>query len=522
MPNIRHRSLVIATTIVAVSLALVGCSSSAAPKASDSAAPKAGGSITVGGFVAGGLDPGQVSFSSQSIGFVEPVFGTLFNEPTKTGGKYLPNLASGYKYSNGGLDLTVTLRKGLTFSDGTPLDATALAWNLNRHIINGTREKQFDVGVTSIKPVAGSDVSVDITFSAPQSLLLDAMATSSTGFMASPTAYNKMGANAFNNAPVGAGPFKIVSDNNGQQLVLTKNSTYYDAKHVYLDGITFLNTGSDAQSALVSLQSGSIQSVDWPGTYTSPAVLSGAKKAGFSLVEGPNTRVLILPINTYQAPFNNLDARQAISHCIDRESLAKNVTQGFATPAFVLSGTQSTALTGWQEGQKLNPLQYSVSKGKALVKKLGGLSFTITTSISSPVLTALQQEWAACGIDAKINITPAYLADIQAGNYQMSFTINVNASTNPAASTNYLDPTAANNKFGWADPAITTLVNQAKTTTNIADSTKLWHTIWSDLTKQGFIVPVISAGDYVASSPKLHGVQNLHNYGDYTNAYLSK
>ncbi|MCU1415204.1 MAG: transporter substrate-binding protein [Microbacteriaceae bacterium] len=522
MPIVHKRSLAIAATVVAVSLALVGCSTSKPAPTSSASTPVSGGSITVGGFVAGGLDPGQVSFSSQSLGFAAPIFGSLFLEPTKTGGKYLPNLASGYKYTNGGLDLTVTLRKGLTFSDGTPLDATALAWNLNRHILNGTREKQFDIDVTSIKPVSGSDVSVDITFSQPQSLLLDAMATSSTGFMASPTAFAKLGANAFNNAPVGAGPFEIVSDNNGQQLVLKKNPSYYDAKHVYLDGLTYLNTGTDAQSALVALQGGSIQAVDWPGTYTSPAVLAGAKTAGFPLVVGPNLRVLILPINTYQAPFNTLAARQAISYCIDRETIAKSVTQGYTTPAFVLSGSESTALSSWQEGKKLNPLQYSVSKSKALVKQLGGLSFTITTSIQSPVLTALQQEWAACGITATINITPAYLADIQAGNYQMSFTVNVNASTNPAASTNYLDPTSANNKFGWADPSISALVTQAKTTPDITASTKLWHQIWTGLTTQGYIVPVVSAGDYVATSPKLHGVQNLHNFGDFTNAWLSK
>jgi peptide/nickel transport system substrate-binding protein len=521
MPSIRRRSLAVAVTLVAVSLALVGCSASSAPSASASAGtPTSGGSITVGGFVAGGLDPGVPTFSLQSAGFVAPIFGSLFTEPTKTGGKYLPNLASGYKYSSDQLTLTVSLRPGLKFSDGTPLNAAAAAWNLNRYVTNGTREKTFFFNVTSIK--ASGDTDVVITFSAPNSLLLDAMATSSTGYMVSPTALQKMGADAFNNAPVGAGPFEVVSDNNGQQLVLKKNPNYYDAKHVYLDGLTYLNTGADPQSALVSLQSGSIQSVDWPGTYTSPAVLSGAKKSGFSLVEGPNLRALFLPINTYQAPFNNLKARQAISYCIDRESIAKNVTQGYATPAFVLSGSQSTALSGWQEGKKLNPLQYSVSKGKALVKSLGGLSFTITTSINSPVLTALQQEWKACGIDAKIDLTPAYLADVQAGNYQMSFTINVNASTNPAASTNYLDPTTPNNKFGWADPSISNLVTQAKATTNLADSTKLWHTIWTDLTKQGFVVPIVSAGDYVASSPKLKGVQNLHNYGDYTHAYLTK
>jgi peptide/nickel transport system substrate-binding protein len=536
MPNRTRRGLALAVPVAAAAALLLtaGCSSgssgsqgasgsspaSAPASVAASGTPVAGGKITVGGLATQALDPGQATFSSQSRPWVLPVFSSLFSPPAKAGDDYGPGLATGYKYSADHKTLTITLRPGLKFSDGTPLDAAAVVWNFNRYVTNHTREAQFFAYVTSTK--ATNPTTVTVTFSQPQTLLLDAMSDSSTGFMASPTALAKMGANAFDAAPVGAGPFKISSADPGQQLVMVKNDLYWDAAHVYLAGLTWQNTGPNAQAWLTDLQANSIQSVPMFGAFTPPAVLSAVKNnTSFTLIQGQSTNVSILPVNTFKAPFNNLEARQAINYCIDRQSLATNVMQGFATPSYVLSGPDSQALTGWQQGQALNPLAYNVAKGTQLVKALGGLSFTISTNESSPVLTALQQQWAQCGIKASINLTDNYLSLVQDGNYQAAYTANVNASLNPAGSTNYLDPSAINNKFGWKDNAIWSLVLQAKGTTDVDQSTALWHKIWTGLAQNGFVNPLISSPEYVASTSKLQGAVVESGVPDYTHAWLS-
>jgi peptide/nickel transport system substrate-binding protein len=536
MPNRTRRGLALAVPVAAAAALLLtaGCSSgssgsqgasgsspaSAPASVAASGTPVAGGKITVGGLATQALDPGQATFSSQSRPWVLPVFSSLFSPPAKAGDDYGPGLATGYKYSADHKTLTITLRPGLKFSDGTPLDAAAVVWNFNRYVTNHTREAQFFAYVTSTK--ATNPTTVTVTFSQPQTLLLDAMSDSSTGFMASPTAFQKMGANAFDAAPVGAGPFKISSADPGQQLVMVKNDLYWDAAHVYLAGLTWQNTGPSAQAWLTDLQANSIQSVPMFGAFTPPAVLSAVKNnTSFTLIQGQSTNVSILPVNTFKAPFNNLEARQAINYCIDRQSLATNVMQGFATPSYVLSGPDSQALTGWQQGQTLNPLAYNVAKGTQLVKALGGLSFTISTNESSPVLTALQQQWAQCGIKASINLTDNYLSLVQDGNYQAAYTANVNASLNPAGSTNYLDPNAINNKFGWKDASIWSLVQQAKGTTDVDQSTALWHKIWTGLAQNGFVNPLISSPEYVASTSKLQGAVVESGVPDYTHAWLS-
>jgi peptide/nickel transport system substrate-binding protein len=536
MPNRTRRGLALAVPVAAAAALLLtaGCSSgssgsqsasgsspaSAPASVAASGTPVAGGKITVGGLATQALDPGQATFSSQSRPWVLPVFSSLFSPPAKAGDDYGPGLAAGYTYSADHKTLTITLRPGLKFSDGTPLDAAAVVWNFNRYVTNHTREAQFFAYVTSTK--ATNATTVTVTFSQPQTLLLDAMSDSSTGFMASPTAFQKMGANAFDAAPVSAGPFKISSADPGQQLVMVKNDLYWDAAHVYLAGLTWQNTGPNAQAWLTDLQANSIQSVPMFGAFTPPAVLSAVKNnTSFTLIQGQSTNVSILPVNTFKAPFNNLEARQAINYCIDRQSLATNVMQGFATPSYVLSGPDSQALTGWQQGQALNPLAYNVAKGTQLVKALGGLSFTISTNESSPVLTALQQQWAQCGIKASINLTDNYLSLVQDGNYQAAYTANVNASLNPAGSTNYLDPNAINNKFGWKDNAIWSLVLQAKGTTDVDQSTALWHKIWTGLAQNGYVNPLISSPEYVASTNKLQGAVVESGVPDYTHAWLS-
>jgi peptide/nickel transport system substrate-binding protein len=536
MPNRTRRGIALAVPVAAAAALLLtaGCSSgssgsqgasgsspaSAPASVAASGTPVAGGKITVGGLATQALDPGQATFSSQSRPWVLPVFSSLFSPPAKAGDDYGPGLATGYKYSADHKTLTITLRPGLKFSDGTPLDAAAVVWNFNRYVTNHTREAQFFAYVTSTK--ATNPTTVTVTFSQPQTLLLDAMSDSSTGFMASPTAFQKMGANKFDAAPVGAGPFKISSADPGQQLVMVKNDLYWDAAHVYLAGLTWQNTGPDPQAWLTDLQANSIQSVPMFGAFTPPAVLSSVKNnTSFTLIQGQSTNVSILPVNTLKAPFNNLEARQAINYCMDRQSLATNVMQGFATPSYVLSGPDSQALTGWQQGQTLNPLAYNVAKGTQLVKALGGLSFTISTNESSPVLTALQQQWAQCGIKASINLTDSYLSLVQDGNYQAAYTANVNASLNPAGSTNYLDPNAINNKFGWKDAAIWSLVQQAKGTTDVDQSTAIWHKIWTGLAQNGFVNPLISSPEYVASTNKLQGAVVESGVPDYTHAWLS-
>ena len=424
--RLRRTAFVAAAVISASALALVGCSAGGAtPTATETTAvePVAGGTLVFGGLATQALDPGVATFSSQSRPWVMPVYSSLFwvNPDSTAAEAYLPGLASGYEYSDDNLTLTIELRDGLKFSDGTDLDADAVVWNFQRHIENKTREAQFFYNTDADHITAVDPTHVQIEFTAPNPLLLDAMAVSSTGFISSPTAFEQLGEDTFNAQPVGAGPFMITSVDPGNEIQYVKNPEYWDAANVYLDGITWLNTGADASAWMTNLQSGAIQAVNLNGQTTSPAVFESVKgDSSLRLIDdGQALNVLITPTNTTKAPFDDIRARQAVAYCTDRESIASNTLQGYAVPAYVLSGTTSIALSDWEEGKALNPLQYDVDKGTELVDDLGGLTFSVITNQTSPVLTALQQQWAECGIQADIVIDGAYLDKVKAGDYEI-------------------------------------------------------------------------------------------------------
>lgn len=526
----RHRrsALAAAAVISAAALALGGCAAGGgtpSPTETDAGGePVAGGTLVYGGLATQALDPGVPTFSSQSRPWVMPIFSSLFwANPDRTAvNAYLPGLATEYEYSDDNLTLTITIRDGLKFSDDTVLDADAVVWNLQRHIENGTREAQFFYNTDADSITALDATHVQVEFTAPNPLLLDAMAVSSTGFMASPTALETMGADAFNAQPVGAGPFMITSAEPGNEIQFVKNPNYWDAENVYLDGISWLNTGGDASAWLTNLQSGAIMGVNFNGQTTSPAVLDAvANDPNLQLItDGPALNVLISPTNTTKPPFDDIRARQAVAYCTDRESIATNTLQGYAIPAYVLSGTTSIALEDWEEGKALNPLQYDVEAGTELVDELGGLSFSIITNAPTPVLTALQQQWAECGIKADVVIDGAYLDKVKVGDYQMSFTFNVNGSANPAGSTNYLSPTSANNKFGWADEEIFAQINAAKELVDPAEITEAWHQIWSELSENAYLMPHLTAPTFSGLANTVHGYSLAQGYPDFSQVWI--
>jgi peptide/nickel transport system substrate-binding protein len=367
---------------------------------------------------------------------------------------------------------------------------------------------------------------VKITFKAPYTLLIAALSDTAAGFMSSPTAYNKMGATAFAGSPVGAGPFKITASNPGQQITMTRATTYYDAKHVYLDSIIWKNTGVDASTELTDLQSGAIQELPLTGALTAAAVINQAQ-ADTSLAQAStaSTYYIILPINTTAAPFNNPKARQAIAYCTDRAAIAKDVTQGTTSATYVMSGTDSAYLSSPTAGQKLNPYPYDPAKGEALVKQLGGLTFTFRNSYIQDIPTALVQDWQQCGINVTLTtVAPAQIvAGEVAGSYQMDVTVVPNPSINPGLYTTYQNPMTPVDKYGYIDPLTTKLINQANGISNVQQGSAVWAKIWKREATLAASIPIVSMGTDVFSNKCLRGMSLQPAMGGptFTNAYLA-
>ena len=155
---------------------------------------------------------------------MDAIFGELFELGPK--GKIIPDLATGYSFSNGAKTITITLRQGVKFTDGTPFNADAVVWNIKRDLSRRAPASRPGRSSRSPRPARTRCRS---SSAAPDGAFINQIFDSTANWIASPTAVQKMGEKAFAVKPVGAGPFIVVSDTYSSQLVLKRNPHYWEA-----------------------------------------------------------------------------------------------------------------------------------------------------------------------------------------------------------------------------------------------------------------------------------------------------
>jgi peptide/nickel transport system substrate-binding protein len=380
-----------------------------------SAAPAKGGSLTVM-VVAGGLatwpnlDP--VASGTANADYRNAIFGEMFHQ--NANGTLVPSLAQSINVSANGLTITIGLRPGVKFSDGTPLNAAAVVSNYKRDL-DPANACQCMVTFGAVKNIAAAGNNVVLTLSAPMAAFAEAVIDSALNWIASPTALAKEG-KGFGTDPVGAGPFTVSSDDPSQKLVLAANPDYYIKGEPYLSQLTFQSVGND-QSAYSALQAGTAQVAEG---ITTAQLLTQAK-GQFSVLALPVTQVFQTTYNTLAPPLNNPLAREALAYATD----APAIDQGLFGGQNKLDEVPVASDTGFWEQAVPGYKGYDLAKAKALVKQLGGLTVSIQgspSSTGSSLMQALQSQWAQAGIKvSKINevALPQLTANFASHNWQV-------------------------------------------------------------------------------------------------------
>ena len=513
----------------AASLAIAACGSSGSTGTSGAAGTGTGSgshssgnvkqAITVGGWDYNTLDPGAtVGFLGPELPQAEPIYGLLFDPPATTGGAFVPDLATGYSYAKDFRDVTITLRAGETFQDGTPFNAAAIVSNIHRYSGAVSPNKQWYNNIASATAVNATTVKV--SFTSPDTNFIDMLAYTTGGLFSSPTALAKAGAAKYGLHAVGAGPFEVASFTPGQELDLVPYPKYWDASKVKLTSLKYINTPEDATVAYQDLVSGSIDN-DTLGATSAPAnVLAEAKNnSSLSMVPGPDNTYLIATLNTTKAPFNNPVARQAIAYCTDQQALATAIAPGFMNPTYVMGGSSATYYPygSASAAKAAYPYQYSAAKATALVKQLGGLSFALTNfgGLYDTVATALAQTWKACGINAQVSTVtgPALEQGFASGGFQMSVTVEGGLNSplfyrsfqqegTPQAS-HIIDPLGTQ---------IPDLVQQLSTTNDASALQNIVNQLTTATNQSAALIPLVSGPNYSISNKCLTGI-NLNGFG---------
>src|SRR5690554_4703323 len=202
------------------------------------------------------LDP-HLTSSNAARTVLHNIFATLVEVDADL--QIQPELAERWEVSEDGRTYTFYLREGVTFHDGTPFDADAVAYNFDR-----MRDTDFG-SARAGELVFVEGVSVDgplqvtVTLSQPFGAFLPALASWS-GMMVSPTAAEELGRD-FGQALVGAGPFRFVERIRDDRVVLERFDDYFKDGLPYLDRVVY-RPFVDAESRIVNLETGSIHIIN--------------------------------------------------------------------------------------------------------------------------------------------------------------------------------------------------------------------------------------------------------------------
>jgi peptide/nickel transport system substrate-binding protein len=306
------------------------------------------------------------------------IFDTLL-ALSRTDSTIQPRLAT--EWSVTGNRLRLKLRTGVVFQDGTPFNADAVKFSMER-VLNdaASNTKARLANVSGIEIVDPSTVDIVMKTAAPGPLLIQL--TDRPGMIVSPTAVRAAGTSeAFSKKPVGAGMYKLEGDWRPRESMSVRRwDGYWDKDAVLLAGIDFTEIAFAAK--VNALRSGGVDVLGFEGADV--AVLKSDSNVRVQVGPGPTMRGLW--INTTIAPFDNALVRQAISHAIDRNGVVGAMTQGNGEPRHQPFGKDSQAYDPALE----NRWPYDPDKAKSLLSQAGMSSLTFPSIIGGTATTYVQ------------------------------------------------------------------------------------------------------------------------------------
>lgn len=443
-----------------------------------------------------GFDPVRLSTVGTGLERAALVMDTLMYRDEKTD-EVRPKLAESLQSDDGRI-WVLTLRDGVMFSDGTPLDADAVVFNLERHAASdstSTVRSQF-AGVTSIE--ATGPLEVTVTFDKPNgSFPLTLSDSSAASLIGSPKALADP--DEFNVNPVGAGPFLFESWTRDSELRLVRYDDYFVEGQPYLDGVD-IKVLPDSQGRVDAVLSGSVMSAIVTGTNWATIekrddmVISRVAAGGQALV-----------LNGSKGPMKDERVRQAIGMAFDPKVTNQVVFPGSdlwdgnrdclpfpeGSPACV----EGTAPAYDMEQAKQLIAAYLADGGDPVVDYIAP---GVTDEISY-----YQRQMSETGLDVKLRVSDVggWQTDMAKGNYDVTFV--TTGSAGYPVQFNYMHPEG---RF-WGQveyPELNDALDRARNAVELDDRNAAWQDVSKIAAAHSILFWESPFSNATAYSKKLH------------------
>jgi peptide/nickel transport system substrate-binding protein len=460
------------------------------------------------------LDPAQLADGQQAL-----VWGSIFDTllvRENGSGELKPNAAESWEYSEDGRSLTLTLREGMTFSDGDPVTADAVVATMQRTMETPGNQQGNFRGVTSI--TAPDERTVVIAFEEYQPQFLPYLATGA-GVIADPDTVDTE-RTALD--PIGSGPYVLNTDQTvpGTSYVLDRRDDYWNVEGYPFETVT-VRVLQDPQAAFNAFQAGEIDAVTVRPQQI-PAV-EGIDGAQLTEIQASNLAVLNI-LDRAGEKFEALgDARvrQAISMSIDREGIVESLLQGEGEATQQVVGPY-----GEIYDEELNEtFEYDPEAARALLEEAGygdGVTLQIpSTFITTAFEPTLTQQLGEIGITLEWVPVPPQQAQsaTQSGEYGLAYQVfGLNAEERDV--NQFYGPEGFANPLRYTDERIEELWTQIRATPNLEETLPAFRELNEYGTQQALAVPIAYLASTVATQDGVtylddgsNGIPTVRLYG---------
>lgn len=377
MADISRRRFVQAMGVVSATsvFALAGCNSQRASEVEgdggdDSGSSESGTADTIT-FAQGadprGLDPAYVD-DGESAKIMCNIYDTLLRYDTETC-DVVAGLSEMPEISDDGLTYTFKLHEGVKFHDGTDCNAEAVKKNIDRQLepdrtadmpyasfVYGAEDTNN--GVASVE--APDDTTVVITLRAASTSFIKNMAMALAAPVVAPSAYED-GANSLEN-PIGSGPYKFVSWEKGQNVVLEANEDYWDADNMPQTKNVIYRFIAENSSRVTALTNGEVDIIDGIDASVVPTITD----AGYSLFDEDGMNINYLAFRNDSGQFTTVEARRAFCQAVNVEEMVESLYGEYA-------GVATSVMPLWMApyDEAVTQTPYDPDAARATFEELG-------------------------------------------------------------------------------------------------------------------------------------------------------
>ncbi|HYH31999.1 MAG TPA: ABC transporter substrate-binding protein [Pseudonocardia sp.] len=497
----RRISRRLGAAVAASAVLLTACSGGGGSAGGDAAG---GGGLVIGATSAPDTLLPWKATQFQAVNVLEQLYGTLTELDADL--EVVPGLAESWEVSEDGTTITMALRQGVTFSDGSAFDADDVTASLDR-IRDEATGAVAAASLASVTAVEAPDpATVVLTLSGPDAGLLAALASVNLAMLPSDATEQ-----ALADTPNGTGPFTFAQRIPNQSITLEANPEYWGGAPA-LPTLEF-RVIPDETSIVSALQSGNVGFA----VFDDPLVAQSAEASGTTVTETPQLSYHVLQLNARQAPLDDLDVRLAIQCAIDRQQVLDTaalgegeVTGPITSPAYrsdpaarpcpqrdVEAARRHLAAAGHAGGLTLSTI---VSQGE------------YATSVNEA--TNIQAQLAEAGITLNIEVleSGAYVDRWVAADFQTAVALNGGRPDPDGMYGRYFTSTGnLNDVAGYTSPELDALFAQGKATSDPAARKEIYQQVSRHLEDNAAWVWLFTSFTYTATAPEVTGFTPMAN-----------